>query len=66
MQDPDGKMMQILQKIDYAVTAIFTFEVILKIIAYGFISENTSYLRFRKLNVLDFFIVLAALISIGF
>lgn len=36
LRDPESTFIQIIDKIDYGFTAIFTIEAILKIIAYGF------------------------------
>ena len=51
--------------INYVMTCIFTVEVIVKVIAQGFLfNGKTSYMR-NSGNVLDFFIVLFALIDIS-
>ena len=55
-----------LTRIDYAMTAIFTVEALLKIITLGFlINGPKSYLRIEPWNVLDFLIVVISLISLG-
>ena len=45
------------EKVEYAFMFIFTFECLLKIIAYGFAMHNTAYLR-NAWNLLDFIIVI--------
>jgi hypothetical protein len=56
--------MQVLDKVDYAMTGIFTFEMVIKIIAFGFIMGKESYLR-NPWNVVDFIVVFSALLSIA-
>ena len=47
----------ILEKIDLFMTAVFTFEMVVKIIAWGFaFAGKTSYIR-EAWNILDFLIV---------
>lgn len=51
-----------MQIFDYVMTSIFTLEVILKVIAFGFIAcGSKSYLR-NTWNILDFTIVTFCLI----
>jgi hypothetical protein len=55
----------VLEKIDYVMTAIFTLEMLCKIIAYGFLFNGPkSYLRVSW-NILDFVIVLSSLLSLN-
>jgi len=56
--------MQRLEKIDYAMTGIFTTEAFLKIIAFGFVVNKKSYLR-NPFNLIDFIVVFSALLSIA-
>lgn len=49
---------QALDKAGYVFTAIFTFECILKIIAYGFFVHKNSYLR-TGWNLIDFAVVVS-------
>lgn len=57
LSDPESKFQQTLIKIDYALTAFFTLEALIKIIAFGLIfCGSTSYLR-NAWNVLDLFVV---------
>ena len=61
---PDTKMARTLQNIDNANVAIFCTEALLKILAYGFVFGNRTYLRRdHPWNKLDFFIVVASLLS---
>lgn len=46
------------------MTGVFTFEALVKIIAFGFIVNKHSYLR-NPWNIIDFFVVGSALLSIG-
>ncbi|CAF0765433.1 unnamed protein product [Adineta ricciae] len=53
----------ILEQIEYIFLAIFTFEVILKIIAYGLCLHPNAYLR-SGWNFLDFIIVVVGFLSV--
>ena len=65
LADPNLKKLQVLQYIDYAMTAIFTIEMLSKIVAYGFLFNGPkSYLRVSW-NILDFVIVLSSLFSLN-
>lgn len=56
--------MEILLRIDYGTTIIFTCETLLKSIAYGFLFINKkSYLR-STTNILDFIIVISSIFSL--
>eukprot|EP01060_Flectonema_neradi_P029554 TRINITY_DN4105_c1_g2_i1.p1 TRINITY_DN4105_c1_g2~~TRINITY_DN4105_c1_g2_i1.p1 ORF type:complete len:1864 (+),score=261.13 TRINITY_DN4105_c1_g2_i1:89-5680(+) len=61
---PDTKLPRILAIIDIVVTSLFSFEAFLKIIAYGFIMKQTSYLRRDPWNRLDFFIVVCGITTV--
>ena len=64
LDDPESEKSKILEKIDFAMTAIFTIEAVLKIIESGFIMNGKpSYLR-SGWNVIDFTIVFTALLGI--
>ncbi|ESO91449.1 hypothetical protein LOTGIDRAFT_51275, partial [Lottia gigantea] len=52
-----------LEHVEYVFLVIFTFEAILKIIAYGFVLHSGAYLR-NGWNILDFIIVVIGVISI--
>jgi hypothetical protein len=64
LDDPEGDKIKILKYIDYFMTIAFTIEAMIKIIAKGFLfNGRKSY--FRELwNILDFTIVVAALLGI--
>ena len=65
LDDPDGTKITILTYIDLFMTIAFTFEAAVKIVAAGFaFSGKKSYIR-DAWNVLDFIIVLSALISVA-
>ncbi|CBY24520.1 unnamed protein product [Oikopleura dioica] len=51
-----------VENIEYIFMVIFTFECVLKIIAYGFTMHPNSYLR-NGWNILDFTIVIIGLVS---
>ena len=55
---------RILEYIDYVFSGVFIIEAVLKIITSGFICGRRTYLR-QAWNVIDFVIVLAAVIQIG-
>ena len=66
LDDPNGSKLKVLAMIDVGMTVIFTFEAMLKIIAFGFVlNGKNSYMK-SGWNVLDFIIVLSALISLVF
>ena len=64
LDNPEGDKLKILSYIDYFMTIAFTIEALIKIIAKGFLfAGKKSY--FRELwNILDFTIVVAALLGI--
>ena len=65
LQDPESQMIKIVGIIDIATTFVFTYEAILKIITHGFLFNGKySYLR-NPWNILDFIIVIFALISLS-
>ena len=58
LNDPDSTITIVLKIIDYVMTCIFGFEIIIKIIANGFIfCWSRSYMK-NVVNILDIFIVL--------
>ena len=64
-EDPESTKMRVILVLDYIMTIIFTLEALLKIIAVGLIfNKKTSYLR-SPWNVLDFGIVVSAIISLA-
>ena len=63
LDDPEGTKLIILKKVDLFMTVAFTFEAIVKIIAWGFaFAGKQSYIR-DAWNILDFIIVVAALMD---
>lgn len=64
LDDPNGQKVTILAKIDLFMTAVFTFEASVKIIAWGFaLAGPPSYIR-EPWNILDFVIVVSALLGV--
>ena len=62
LKDPESTEVKVLSKIDLVTTIIFTIEVLIKVIANGFLlNGRKSYLR-KSWNILDFFIVIVALL----
>lgn len=65
LDNPKARKLAILGYIDYGMTAVFTIEMLLKMIAFGLvINREFSYLR-SGWNILDFFIVLSSLASLN-
>ncbi len=66
LDDPkNNKKLNVLNKIDYAMNAIFTLEMVLKILAQGFLLNGpNSYLR-DSWNIIDFVSVLSSLLSMN-
>ncbi|XP_037942486.1 voltage-dependent calcium channel type D subunit alpha-1-like [Teleopsis dalmanni] len=67
-EDPlrsDADRNKVLNKFDYFFTAVFTIELLLKLIAYGFIFHDGAFCR-SAFNLLDLLVVCVSLISIGF
>ena len=64
LEDPKSNKLKVINNIDKVTTTIFTIEAVLKIIAHGFIlNGKKSYLR-NSWNILDFIIVVSALLSL--
>ena len=49
---------------DYVFNALFTLEMVLKVITYGLFFDDDSYMR-DSWNLLDSFIVFSSLIDMG-
>lgn len=65
LQDPESDKIRVIKLIDVVMTCVFTLEALLKIIALGFLfNKKHSYLR-NSWNVLDFCIVVFALVSMS-
>ena len=64
LNDPNGKLVEVVNIVNYCTTAIFTVEAFIKIVANGFICNGKdSYLR-NSTNILDFLIVIPSLVAI--
>ncbi|XP_059226806.1 muscle calcium channel subunit alpha-1 isoform X3 [Stomoxys calcitrans] len=55
----------VLNKFDYFFTAVFTIELVLKLISYGFVLHDGAFCR-SAFNLLDLLVVCVSLISICF
>ena len=65
LNDPKSKSADNLYYIDIVVTALFTIELILKVIVFGFMfNGKDSYIR-NAWNIMDFIIVAFSLISLS-
>ena len=65
LEDPNSEKMQVLEKIDIGMTAVFSLEALLKIITSGFLlNGKKSYLR-NSWNILDFTIVIMSIVSLS-
>ncbi|CAH2060509.1 unnamed protein product, partial [Iphiclides podalirius] len=60
---PSGITNEILRKIDYFFTTVFTIELILKLITYGFILHKDAFCR-SAFNLLDLLVVIVSLVSL--
>ncbi len=59
------KSFQILNYFDYFFTSVFTIELMLKVVAYGFVFHKGAFCR-SAFNMLDLLVVCVSLISIFF
>lgn len=65
LDDPEGSFTKSLKYIDMGVTALFTLELLIKILANGFLfNGKNSYLRVPA-NIMDFFIVIISIVSLS-
>ncbi|XP_045456510.1 muscle calcium channel subunit alpha-1-like [Melitaea cinxia] len=65
MEDPvGGKGNEALKKVDYFFTLVFTIELVLKLITYGFIFHKDAFCR-SAFNLLDLLVVIVSLISLS-
>jgi voltage-dependent calcium channel L type alpha-1D len=62
LDDPNSQKVRSLVIIDGIMTFIFTMEMILKVIAIGFVAQEGAYLR-NGWNVLDFIIVVISILG---
>jgi hypothetical protein len=56
--DPDGYTVFVIKQLDIAITVLFAFEVIVKIIAYGFMFNGKLSFMKNPWNLLDLLIVI--------
>lgn len=63
LNDPDSTFGLILQGIDFLFTVVFTIELCMKVVVFGFVLHKHSYLR-NGWNILDFCIVIISLLSL--
>ncbi|XP_033150716.1 LOW QUALITY PROTEIN: voltage-dependent calcium channel type D subunit alpha-1 [Drosophila busckii] len=61
--NPNAERNLVLLKFDYFFTAVFTIELILKLISYGFVLHDGAFCR-SAFNLLDLLVVFVSLISI--
>jgi len=66
LDDPNGERGKILASIDVVVSTIFTIELLLKVVVYGFVINGPDSYLHNPWNVMDFIIVIFSLISIVF
>ena len=64
LRPPDHPMEVFLADVNFVMIWIFLVEMLLKILAYGFVFHKDSYLRREVWNRLDCFIVMASLVSL--
>eukprot|EP01060_Flectonema_neradi_P007610 TRINITY_DN15340_c0_g1_i1.p1 TRINITY_DN15340_c0_g1~~TRINITY_DN15340_c0_g1_i1.p1 ORF type:complete len:1651 (+),score=368.21 TRINITY_DN15340_c0_g1_i1:54-5006(+) len=64
LRPPDHPMEAFLEDVNFVMIWVFLLEMLLKIIAYGFVFHKDSYLRREVWNRLDCFIVMASLVSL--
>ena len=64
LNDPDGTLELVVHTFDYITTIIFCFEVIVKVIATGFMCNGKQSYMQNSWNVMDFIIVVISLISL--
>lgn len=55
---------QILNKFDYFFTTVFTIEICLKMISFGFVLHKGAFCR-SAFNLLDLLVVCVSLVSFG-
>ncbi len=58
-------MMKNLTIIDFAMTVAFCLEALMKIVTYGFLFNGKKSYLLNAWNILDFFIVITAVISLS-
>jgi len=64
LNDPSGRLAKYLEVFDWVTTTIFTIEVVIKMVAYGFYFNGPkSYIR-NVWHIVDFLIVVTSIISL--
>ncbi|KOO32786.1 sodium channel protein type 9 subunit alpha [Chrysochromulina tobinii] len=61
--DPDSELKAQLDRLNLIFTALFVLEMMLKIVAYGFLFTPKAYLK-QGWNILDFFIVMISILGL--
>lgn len=62
-EDPNGDLIKFIDEVDTWFTVAFTVEMLLKVLGYGFVEFEDSYIR-TPWNWLDFFIVVTSLLNL--
>ena len=63
---PGSKKAEILERLDYILSFTFLFELLIKVVVYGFaFNGSESYMR-NSWNIMDFIIVFFSMVSIAF
>lgn len=65
MEDPESDKMKVLEKIDIAMTAVFSLEAMLKIVTVGFLLNGKRSYLLDTWNMLDFIIVVLSIVSLN-
>ena len=63
--DPKGWESTYLRRVDLAITVLFTFEVIIKVVSYGLLTNGDKSYLLNSWNRLDFLIVIVSIISLA-
>lgn len=66
LTDPNSTEAFVLKILDSILTVAFTVEIIIKVVANGFIANGKDSYMKHFWNVLDFFIVIIAIVSLTF
>jgi flagellar basal body-associated protein FliL len=64
LDDPNTTMAHVLTYIDYGMTAIFTFEMVIKMISFGLLFNGKDSYLYNGWNILDFVIVTSAIVGL--
>lgn len=67
LNDPDSQLMTVIFWLDVLSTVIFTVEAVMKIIAFGFVSNGEDSYMQSTWNIFDFILIITTIIGlIGF